>query len=54
MEQISWSEAFAIIAFLIGLFGTIWKMIDSSRPLLTNKDITRIANEVLEQLRKQT
>ena len=54
MEQLSWPIAIVYIGLIIGLFGTFWKAIDLLKPPLTNKDIARIANEVLEQLRKET
>lgn len=44
-----------VLCFLVVGFSYIGgKILDVIKPPLTNKDITRIANEVLEQLRKET
>ena len=52
--MLTWPEAFVLVSFLIGVCWVSVTIINFSRPQLTKNNITRIANEVLDQLRNQT
>ena len=49
-----WSFAIVLCVLITGFSYVGGKILDVIKPPLTQKDITKIANEVLEQLRKET